>query len=137
MLSYQLLTLAMAAATAATPALSSSSASLGGTNMEDIIPFKDHEAAVASAGTDGMGGLAEDRLCDLTLCLGVNLSGECSQWCYYRNRPQIVPTKQRLGTLSAHYETAIECWFWSYVQTLRLVTLVLTCTLHLAQRSDV
>ncbi|KAK2061749.1 hypothetical protein LY76DRAFT_643760 [Colletotrichum caudatum] len=137
MISYQLLTLALAAATAAKPAPSNSSANLRGTNMEDIVPYADHDAAVASAGIDGMGGVAEDRLCDLTLCLGVNLSGECSKWCYYRNRPQIVPTKQRLGTLSAHYETAIECWFWSYVQIPRLLTLGLTRTLHLAQRSDV
>ncbi|KAK1593428.1 uncharacterized protein LY79DRAFT_514163 [Colletotrichum navitas] len=137
MLGYQLLTLALTAAAAATPGPSNPSASLGGAGMEGIIPHEDHEAAIASAGTDRMRALAEERICDLTLCSGVNLSGECSRWCYYRNRPQIVPIKQRLGTLSAHYETAIECWFYSYVRALLFLTLCLTCTLHLAQRSDV
>ncbi|KAK1977717.1 hypothetical protein LZ30DRAFT_557492, partial [Colletotrichum cereale] len=112
MLSFQFLTLVLAAATAATPAPSDPSASLGDTEMESIIPYQDYEAQMASAEADGMRARGEERICDLTLCTGVNLSGDCSRWCYYRSRPQLVPTSQRLGTRSAWYEIPIECWFY-------------------------
>ncbi|KAK1993155.1 hypothetical protein LX36DRAFT_586966 [Colletotrichum falcatum] len=113
MLSYQFLTLALAAATAATSP--SKPASLGGANTEGIIPYEDYEAAIASAGADGVRTLTEERLCDLTLCLGIDLTGECTRWCYYRNRPQRVPVKQRLHALSARFGTATECWFYKCV----------------------
>ncbi|KAK1970200.1 hypothetical protein LY78DRAFT_677871 [Colletotrichum sublineola] len=113
MLSYRLLTLVLAAATRATPTPSNTTESLRAMHNEAIIPYEDYEAEIASAGANGLRAHAEERICDLTLCSGVNLSGDCSRWCFYRNEAQRVPTKERLRTRSAHYERPIECWFYS------------------------
>ncbi|TQN69082.1 hypothetical protein CSHISOI_06407, partial [Colletotrichum shisoi] len=113
---YHFLTLALAlaaaAAAAATPALSSLIASPEGAGWEDIVSVEAYGAQMASIGEAGLQALATERICDLTLCSGVDFTGECSLWCYYENMHQKIPSEKKASTMSARYGTTKECWFY-------------------------
>lgn len=112
---YHFLTLVLAAAAAATPTSSSPIASPEVADWQDIVSVEAYGAQMASIGEAGLQALAAERICDLTLCSGVDFTGECSLWCYYENMHQKIPSEKRSSTMSARYGRAKECWFYGCV----------------------
>ncbi|KAJ0163894.1 hypothetical protein CTA2_2174 [Colletotrichum tanaceti] len=117
---HHLLTLALAAAAAAAAATPTPSSPIASPEVqvaewEDIVSFEAYGAQMASIGEAGLQALAAERVCDLTLCTGVDFTGECSLWCYYENMHQKIPSEKRASTKSARYRRAKECWFYACV----------------------
>ncbi|OHF04241.1 hypothetical protein CORC01_00580 [Colletotrichum orchidophilum] len=78
----------------------------------ELVRFEDYLDHKASLGTDGAQALEVSRLCDLWLCLGPDFTGECSQWCYYKNELQrFDERKQREQTLSVKFTESDRCFF--------------------------
>ncbi|GJC77291.1 hypothetical protein ColLi_00129 [Colletotrichum liriopes] len=79
MIGYYFFTLFLAETAATTSTPSNPNASYKVTATENIIPYEysGTEVRVQAPGTE--------RICDLTLCTGVDFSGHYYQWRYYKD----------------------------------------------------